>query len=152
MTVTSTYGETPPSNTGFEDASEPDFERETGPEDSTLQSDGITFRDRLLGALDGSRAYWVPPSLLTEPAPSLMELSAYAHRGPWTKDRMRTLGVVWFRAVALPVTVTCRYVEWVAQRPGRAVPVLALWWLFRATGHGPWIDTNLIHPVLTFVF
>ncbi|MGW1059377.1 hypothetical protein [Micromonospora rubida] len=126
-------------------------ERAMAREHSTLQSAGITFRDRLVGWLGASRAYWVPPNLLTQPPASVAELAAYAHHAGWTKRTtgpVRGLGVAWHRAVSLPVTTVCRYVEWTAQRPLRAGAVFGVWKLFILTGPGPAISDNVIRPAL----
>ncbi len=118
---------------------------------STLHPTAVTVRDRLWGWLRASRAYWTPPAVLTEPPASAAQLAAYAWRGGWTggvDGPVRRLGVWWHRLVGLPVTVVCRYVEWVAQRPGRAVPVYVLWRLFVLTTAGQWAMEHLIRPVL----
>ena len=99
----------------------------------------------------GIRAYVTPPSVLTEAPASVAELAAYAHWGAWTSGTdgpLRKLGIVWHRLIGLPVTVVCRYVEWTAQRPGRAIPVYLLWKLLISTGPGPWAADHLIRPVL----
>ena len=121
-------------------------------------ADSDVWRERLLAFL----AYFTPPAVLTERPASMPELSAYAHRGDWTKRKaeparkgvpeqkrgpVRTAGIWWHRLVGLPVTVVCRYVEWIAQRPGRAIPVFVLWKAFISTGAGPWIVQNLLAPV-----
>lgn len=127
---------------------------ETAPELSTLQPadpvPAVTARDRLSDLWPRLRAYWVPPTLLTDPPPAVTELAGYARHGKWTAStgKVRQLGVWWYRLVALPVTVACRYIEWMFQRPGRLIPVFALWKLFIDTGGGPWIAANLIRPAL----
>lgn len=129
-------------------------ERETAPEDSSLQPEAITARERLVDLLQRSRAYWVPPSLLTDPPASVTELTSYARYAGWTARAdgpMRRLGVTWLYTVGLPVTVVCRYSEWVAQRPGRAIPVFVVWKLFVTTGPGPWMVEHLFRPILATV-
>lgn len=126
-------------------------ERETGREESTLHSERVTVRERLLVWLDRTRDYWVPPNLLTSPPASVAELSAYAHYAGWTRrlnGPVRAFGVGYHRAVSLPVTTVCRYVEWTCQRPGRLVPVYGVWKLFIATGPGPAIADHVIRPAL----
>ncbi len=138
----------PVSTGGFEDAP---AEREAADEASSLHSDPATARDWLRAALAAIRAYWVPPALLTEPPASLAELAGYAKAGAWTKRRsgfIRGCGVWWYRLVALPVTAVCRYIEWICQRPGRALPVFLLWKLLITTGPGPWLAAHFIHPLL----
>lgn len=154
MTTTSTDSETPVSTGGSESARNPRSGRETGPEDSSLQPAPVTARDWLRNAVDGLHDYWVPPTILTGPAPSIKQLANYAHRGGWTTKhgRMRSLGIVWWRLIGKPVTVACRTVEWFAQRPGRAIVAIGLWWLFVSTTPGAWIDNNLVHPALNFLF
>ncbi len=113
----------------------------------TPRSQNVITTAKVLAA---ARAYFVPPKLLTNPPPAVTDLRAYAHHGTWTRadGLARTVGVAWLYAVALPVTVACRYLEWVAQRPGRAVVVLGLWLAFIKTGGGPWIADNLIRPLI----
>jgi hypothetical protein len=104
-----------------------------------------------VGALGRTRAYWVPPKLLTEPPASVAELSAYAHRAGWTSSAegtLRRLGVLWFLAVALPWTTGCRYVEWVAQRPGRALAALLVWQAVIRSTPGMWVAGHFIRPIL----
>lgn len=133
-------------------------ERETGGEvsslQSDLQSDDVTMRDRLRDRLLAFRGYWVPPSVLTEAPATVAELAGYAWRGGWTTSEsgtVRRLGIWWHRLVSVPVTTVCRYVEWIYQRPGRAVPVFVLWKLLISTGPGPWVADHLIRPVLGLV-
>lgn len=129
-------------------------ERETAPELPTVHPDRLTLRDRLVEWLGASRAYWVPPNLLTQPPASVAELAAYAHHAGWTRRAdgpVRGLGVAWHRAVSLPVTTVCRYVEWTAQRPLRALPIFGLWKLFILTGPGPQIADHIIRPALGFL-
>lgn len=141
-----------PSSTGVSEGAP--AERETGPESSTLHPDRLTLRDRLSGAFGRSREYWVPPNLLTQPPASVAELAGYAHHAGWTRRSVgpvRAFGIGWHRAVGLPVTTVCRYGEWIAQRPMRALPVFGVWKLFILTGPGPVIADNVIRPALAFV-
>ena len=128
---------------------------ENGPKLSSLQSslhfDLDTLREQLRSGLGGIKGYLTPPSVLTESPASVAELAAYAHWGAWTSSTdgpLRKLGIVWHRMFSLPATVVCRYVEWIWQRPGRAVPVFVLWKLLISTGPGPWAADHLIRPVL----
>ncbi|WP_433732562.1 hypothetical protein ACQP2Y_46740 (plasmid) [Actinoplanes sp. CA-051413] len=110
-----------------------------------------TLREQIRSGLAGIKGYLTPPSVLTQPPASVAELAAYAHWGAWTSRTdgpLRRLGIVWHRLVSLPVTVVCRYVEWIAQRPGRAIPVYLLFKLLISTGPGPWVADHLIRPVL----
>ncbi len=146
---TGVSGNTPPAqNAAAQKAATP---AEVSSLQSTLQSDEVTFRDRLIGWRAAFRGYWTTPSVLSEPAPAVTELAAYARHGAWTPGRfgfVRGCGIAWYRLVGLPVTVVCRYVEWIAQRPGRAIPVFAVWKLLISTGAGPWIAEHIIRPVL----
>jgi hypothetical protein len=148
---TSTESDTAACNAESKDASP---ERETAEKSTPTLQSAITDRDAWLRWIAAAREYFTPPSLLTEPPPSYTELRAYAHRAGWTsKDTgvVRTLGVWWHRFVGLPVTFVCRYAEWIAQRPGRAIPVFALWKLLILTTPGPWLADHIIRPVLGFV-
>lgn len=123
----------------------------TGAETSTLQLDPVALRDQTMGLLRKTRDYWVPPALLTKPPPTVRDLADYARNSPWTAKSdgpIRRLGILWHLTIGLPITVACRYLEWIAQRPSRAITVLGLWELLIHTGAGPWISTNIIHPVL----
>jgi hypothetical protein len=118
---------------------------------SSLQSRTDTLRERIRSGWAGVREYLTPPSVLTEPPASVAELAAYVHWGTWTSSTggpLRKLGIVWHRLISLPITVVCRYVEWIAQRPGRALPVYLLWKLLISTGPGPWVADHIIRPVL----
>jgi hypothetical protein len=110
----------------------------------------ITQRERLDNAIRGARTYFTPPAVLTERPASVAELTAYAKRAGWTSQShggIRAAGIAWYRVIGLPTTVVCRYVEWIAQRPGRAIPAFALWKLVISTGPGPWITDNVITPL-----
>jgi hypothetical protein len=129
-------------------------ERVTSPATSQTGSfpvqSAITQRDRLQDLLRAARGYVTPPAVLTDRPASVAELSAYAHRAGWTARSdgpLRVAGVWWFRLIGLPLTVAGRYVEWIAQRPGRAIPVFGLWKLVILTGGGPWFADHVIRPV-----
>jgi len=111
-------------------------------------------------------AYFTPPSVLKEPPASVEDLADYAHRAGYTKHPrisvtvdpltgqkterrhwVREAGIWWHRLIGIPVTAVCRYVEWIAQRPGRAVPVLLLVKLLAQTSYGSWAITYLFAPV-----
>jgi len=152
------FGNSPisPVSTGeSESASRPENAQENGPEVSTLQS-GLhinldTLREQIRSGTAGIKGYLTPPSVLTQAPASVAELAAYARWGAWTSrtdSPLRKLGIVWHRLFGLPVTVICRYVEWIWQRPGRAIPVYLLWKLLISTGPGPWAGDHLIRPVL----
>jgi hypothetical protein len=112
-----------------------------------------TLRDRVRAWLLAMRAYITPPQVWAEPPASMAELAAYARWGAWTSSTgpVRRLGIVWHRLVGVPVTTVCRYVEWIGQRPGRAIPVFLLWKLFISTGPGPALAAHVIRPVLAAV-
>ena len=116
-----------------------------------LHWDLTTLRDWIEKAGKRSRAYWMPPRFLTQPPASVAEMTAYARRAGWTSQTTglpRALGIGWFYAVALPVTVVTRWVGWICERPGRGLLALVLWQLFIRTGGGPWIAEHVIEPVL----
>lgn len=126
----------------------------TGLEDSTLHRDSTTDGDRLRHALTAARRYWIPPNLLVNPPPTYAQLVNYAYRGAWAAKPagpIREAGIFWHRTVSLPVTAVCRYIEWVAQRPGRALPIYGLWRLLLATDAGHWLAANLVHPALAAI-
>ncbi|MEV0732407.1 hypothetical protein [Polymorphospora sp. NPDC050346] len=99
--------------------------------------------------IDAVLEYVTPPSVLTQPPASVAELAAYAKTGEWTARRygfVRGAGIWWYRLVGLPYTVWCRYGEWIAQRPGRAITVLLLIKLLASTTAGEWVVEHLIVP------
>lgn len=125
--------------------------RETGPEPSTLHPETITHSDRMRRWLQAAKAYLTPPSVLAEPPPSYTELVNYAHHGAWTRHTngpVRAAGIWWHRLVSLPITGACRYLEWIAQRPGRAIAVAVVVKLAALTGPGGWTVEHLIRPTL----
>jgi hypothetical protein len=151
-----THGNSPQVSTG-ESKGAPGTSQVQGsePEVSSLQSslhfDTNTLREQIRSGLAGFRAYVTPPSVLTDPPPSVAQLRAYARWGAWTSSTngpLRRLGLLWHRLFSLPVTVICRYTEWLSQRPGRLIPVYLLWKLLISTGPGPWVAGHLIRPVL----
>lgn len=94
--------------------------------------------------------YLTPPAVLTDRPASVAELAAYARHAGWTAQGagpVRAAGVAWWRLVGLPATVVCRYAEWIAQRPGRAIPVFVMWKAVITTGGGPWFVDNVLAPV-----
>lgn len=125
-------------------------ERETTPDGPQTRKSALTDRDFWLNLVDRVRAYLTPPSLLTERPDSVAQLAAYAKTGAWTKRRtgaIRSAGIWWYRLVGLPYTTICRYAEWIAQRPGRAIPVLLLVKLLASTTPGSWFVEHVIVPV-----
>jgi hypothetical protein len=109
-----------------------------------------TLRDRMREWLGAVREYVTPPAVWAEPPASMAELAAYARWGTWTSSTggLRRAGICWHWLVSIPVTTVCRYTEWIAQRPGRAIPVFVLWKLLISTGPGPWAADHLIRPLL----
>lgn len=128
---------------GFEGA---DVTHRSHVEGSETLHPAITAGDRVRSWVAKSRAYWTPPEILTKRPPAVSGLAAYAKRGAWTRQidgPIRRAGVAWFRVVGIPVTVLCRFAEWVWQRPGRAVPVLVLAKVLAHTTPGRWVvDTG----------
>jgi hypothetical protein len=130
----------------------------------------ITDRDRLAVWWAALAAYFTPPSVFVDRPASLAELAAYARFAPWTRQEyiakphtdedtgnvvktgpLRAFGVAWYRYVGYPYTVASRYREWIAQRPGRAVPVLLLVKLLASTTPGAWVVANVVMPVASAV-
>jgi hypothetical protein len=137
------------SEVGSSEFADAPTERQDGQEAAETRKSALTVRRRWGKRLDRVQAYLVPPKVLTEPPPAVAELAAYARAGAWTRQRyglVRGFGVWWFRLVGLPYTTVCRYGEWVAQRPGRALVVLAFVKVMASTGWGSWAVTYLITP------
>lgn len=144
---TSTESETEPCTAASEEVP---AERETRPTRLASLQSAITDRDTWGRLLVASRAYVTPPSIFTDPAPSLPELSQYAHRGAWTAHTTgtrRALGVVWWRLIAYPKTALNRLDEFIWQRPGRLLAVALLTKLIAHTTPGTWVVDNIIVPV-----
>lgn len=152
-----TIGNCPVSGGQSEGAPTPDVSQEEGggsvqyPVDTP--ADSVTRSEQVRAGLLAVRAYITPPQVWAEPPASMAELAAYAHWGGWTTSTgtVRRLGIVWHRLVGLPVTTCCRYAEWIAQRPGRAIPVFVLWKLLISTGPGPGFADHVIRPALAAV-
>lgn len=131
----------------------PEDERETAPEDTQTQKSEETptaTAGDVARALIGAVApYFTPPAILTDPAAPVPELRKYPRTGRWTSSKgpLRTLAVGYWRLVALPTTAVCRSVEWIAQRPGRAVLVYLLWRLFTVAGPGAWLVKH-VGPII----
>jgi len=140
------------SEVGTSDLADAPAERETVPQASIARKSAVTFGDIWVRALPKLHAYFTPPNVFTDSPATMGELRKYAHAGGWTSKTgtLRSLGVGYFRLVARPTTVICRYVEWIAQRPGRAVPVYLLWKLVIRTAPGPWVAEHVIHPLASF--
>lgn len=97
--------------------------------------------------------YFTPPAPWATPPASLEELASYAHVGQWAPSSgpRRLLGIAYWYSVGLPTTVICRYAEWVAQRPGRLVTVLALGAVLHRTTPGQWV-THSLGQVFHYLF
>lgn len=138
------------SEVGSSDFHDPHAERETGPDEAQTRKSALTDRDMWADLARRALAYITPPSVLTGHPDTVAQLAAYAKAGAWTRRRsgvIRALGVWWYRLVGLPYTVTCRYAEWIAQRPGRAIPVLLLVKLLASTTPGAWVVEHVIVPI-----
>lgn len=96
--------------------------------------------------------YFTPPDIFTERPESMSALRRYARKAAWASKAgvRRSLGIGYFRVIARPVTIVCRYVEWIAQRPGRALPAYGLWKLVISIGPGPWVAHHIIDPLASF--
>jgi hypothetical protein len=132
------------SEVGTSDLQDTPAERETLPGGPIGRKSAVTRSD----VRAKLHTYFTPPSVLTARPSSVRELRVYAHGAGWTADvgLLRSLGIGYFRLIGRPATVVCRYVEWIAQRPGRALPVFAAWKLFILVGPGPWVADYLIRP------
>lgn len=125
-------------------------DHEIAPETPETLKSEVTGRDIARRVIESTATYFTPPSVLTARPESVTELRRYPREGDWLLARigpLRTLAVAYWRTVGLPITVACRYVEWVAQRPGRALLAYGLWRLFTVAGPGRWIVEN-VGPVL----
>jgi hypothetical protein len=119
-----------------------------GPRPEAQASENGLF-DRARHAWKATAAYWTPPSLFTDQPASLQDLAAYARSAPWTAQQagiFRAAGSSYYRWCAYPVTVVCRYTEWVWQRPGRLAAHAALTKLFALTGPGIWVVDHIVYP------
>lgn len=130
---------------------------ESGPSGRTVNSSpvesSITLRDRFGDLLDAAlrwlKEFLVPPQVLTEPPPAFAELTAYAYRGSWTRTAsgfIRGLGTIWLIFIALPVIFGLRLIEWLIQRPTRALFFYSIWHLIYATAIGHFLAQYLFLP------
>jgi hypothetical protein len=100
----------------------------------------------------------VPPHVLTSPPAAYDELTAYAYRGSWTSSAhgfIRGLGTLWLIVIALPVIFALRMVEWIIQRPSRALFFVLVWELAIRTPPGLWLCHDVLRPfwsVLGWIF
>ena len=72
----------------------------------------------------GFRSLIIPPNFLVEPRPAWTELLDYAESAPYLGGGnrwVREAGIWYGRLVALPVAFVARLVEWVCERPTRAL-------------------------------
>jgi hypothetical protein len=107
------------------------------------------FRVRRPFTWAATRTYWTPPALFTDRPASLADLRDYATAAPWTSQNtglLRGFGVGWYRTVAYPATVACRYWEWAWQRPLRVALHLGLVKVAAMTGPGIWVTDHLVYP------
>lgn len=78
------------------------------------------------------------------------ELTAYAHRGAWTKDGrtfLRGLGVLWLCVVGLPTVVCARFLEWLLTRPSRGLmSAVVVELVLRGTPFGHWLAAGVVRP------
>lgn len=119
------------------------------PADPEAQTSENGLFDRARHAWAATTAYWTPPRLFTDQPASLADLAQYAKAAPWTAQQtgiFRTAGTGYYRWAAYPVTVMCRYTEWVWQRPGRLAAHTAMAKLFALTGPGTWVVDHIVYP------
>lgn len=124
------------------------------PEAPETRKSEVADGDIIRRVITSTATYFTPPSIVTARPDSVVELRRYPREGDWLLAKvgpLRTLAVAYWRTVGLPITVVCRYVEWIAQRPGRAVLAYLLWRLFTVAGPGRWIVGN-VGPILGSVF
>jgi hypothetical protein len=112
------------------------------------------FRVRAANTWHATRDYWTPPTVFTQQPASLADLAEYAKHAPWAHQNtglLRTAGISYYRLIGYPYTVTSRYSEWLAQRPGRLVVALGGIKLAAMTGPGIWVVDHLIYPAARLV-
>ncbi len=127
------------------------MESPTDPESpNSAETSTDTERD-IRARIKAAASYWTPPSVLTDPPPSVTDLLTYATAAPWTRQKVgfiRGLGVAWCKWIAIPMTARYRYGEWLVQRPGRIATFLAVWLMFlRWTPPGQWISGHVTTPI-----
>lgn len=121
-------------------------ERENAPGSPESRKSALTvsdLRQRL-------RTYFTLPSILTDAPASIPAKRRYARSGTWTASvdgPVRKAGVGYWRLVALPTSVVTGYVQWIADRPGRALLVYVLWRMFISNPPGPWIVEHIFTPI-----
>lgn len=121
-------------------------ERDESPEPPETAKSHLTYSHLRGRALE----YFRPPRIMTARPADVPALLRYARVGSWTKSEngaIRKAGVAYWHLIGLPTTVVCRYVEWIAQRPGRALIVFLLWRLVISNRPGPWVVQNVFSPI-----
>ena len=85
-------------------------------------------------------AYFDPPEIVSERRPSLAELVRYARLAPYASadGPLRTAGIVYAFAVAVPVYAVAYMCAWICERPARLASAVALLVAFSLTPVGGW--------------
>lgn len=124
-------------------------ERETPEPAAESRNSEITFRDRVRAVLEAGKDYWAVPCWVRESPATLIELTAYAREGAWTRrlsGPIRKLGIGWLYTVAIPQTAKAYLRAHVMQRPGRFLAALLIWTVFIRSVPGVWIAEHVIRP------
>ena len=124
-------------------------ERGAGDSSDESRNSEITMRDRVRGWLEAGRDYWAVPCWVRESPATLIELTAYAREGAWTRrlsGPIRALGIGWLYVVAIPQTARAYAKAHLLQRPGRFLAALLIWTVFIRSVPGVWIAEHLIRP------
>lgn len=121
-------------------------EREMTPESPEPRKSALTLSD--IGPR--VRTYFTPPSILTDVPESIPAKRRYARAGDWTTSvngPVRKAGVGYWRLVALPMSAVTGYVQWIADRPGRALIIYVIWRMVISNPPGPWIVQHIFTPI-----
>jgi hypothetical protein len=85
-------------------------------------------------------AYFDPPEIVSERRPSLAEVVRYARQAPYAPadGLLRTAGIGYAFAVAVPVYALTHMTAWVCERPARLASAAVLVAAFGLTPAGEW--------------
>lgn len=120
--------------------------REDSPESAQSQPEspdtsGVTASDYLAEMGGWLRSTFTPPDIWSAERAALSKVWAYACRGEWTTDTglARTIGQIYALTIAFPLIGVCALIEWVVERPARAIAVVVLLWLLSQVPPLAWL-------------
>ncbi|WP_091459239.1 hypothetical protein [Micromonospora inyonensis] len=99
------------------------------------------------------KAYFTLPSPLTEKAPGIDQIRAYADRAPWTSRHdgpVRFAGMAYARLVAIPYLTWSRIREWIVARPARLIVTALTVKFLSELPPADWAVEHVVKPGVAF--